>query len=126
VSLPRARRARAVIAAALLGACQAGLDLDRYAFDHGPSSCAAGEACAEAELPPCAEATGDDGRPCRDALQPGEGPARPLRLTGGLSTVAPDVATRAARVRDARLETVGASCGSWRGATVCQRGQISN
>jgi hypothetical protein len=45
--LPRARRALA---------CQARLDLDRYAFDHGKSSCAAGEACAEAELPRCAEA----------------------------------------------------------------------
>lgn len=124
--LPRARQARAIIAAALLGACQASLDLDEYAFDRGSSSCAAGEACASSELPPCAEATGDDGRPCRDALQPGEGPAQRLRLTGGLSTVALPAATRAPRVRDARLETVGTSCGSWRGATVCQQGQISN
>jgi hypothetical protein len=114
------------MAAALLGACRASLDLDQYAFDDRQSSCAAGEACVSSELPPCAEASGDDGRPCRDALQPREGPARLLRLTGGLSAVAPDATTRAARVRDARLETVGASCGIWRGATVCLRGQISN
>lgn len=121
-----AGNARAVIAAALLAACQASLDLDRYAFDDGRSRCPAGEACASSELPPCAEASGDDGRPCRDALQPGEDPARRLRLTAGLSTVLPDATTRAARVRDARLETVGASCAMWRGATVCLRGQISN
>ena len=126
MSLPRASQARAVIAAALLGACQANLDLDQYAFDDRRSSCATGEACTSSEPPPCAEASGNDSQPCRDALQQGEGPARRLRLTGGLSTVALDATTRAARVRDARLETVGASCATWRGATVCLRGQASH
>lgn len=116
--------AAALLGAMSLGACQASLDLDQYAFEEGDPSCV-GEACAgsSSQLPPCGERP-REGQPCREALRPEQ--LDRLRVWGGLSTVAPAPAVAGfARLRDARLETARTSCGSWRGARACVRGQIS-
>lgn len=124
--------AAGIAGASSLG-CQASLDLDRYAFDEAagsPPTCTPGEPGCPSEglpegLPPCDDGQRAETSPCRGALKPCQGPSCPARLTGALSTVVPGTPMGPIELRDARLETVAESCGTFRGASVCVRGRIS-